>query len=58
MRSKAEDVIFNSVYKPALALGYNERNCKDCAVQAIQDYKKGRFKDVKTLVAKAIKKAK
>lgn len=54
----AEDMIFESVYKPAMKVGASERAAKDCAVKAVIDFKRSNFKTLKTLIDDAIKTAK
>jgi len=54
----AEDMIFNAVYKPAMEQGVKERTPKDSAIQAVNDYKKGKFKKINDLISGAIKQAK
>jgi len=55
---KPEDFIFNQVYKGALADKCSERASKDCAVLAMEDFRKCRFKKAKDLIDKYIKQAK
>lgn len=55
---KADDMIFDAIYKPAMSGGASERAAKDCAVIAMNDYRKGKYKNIKTLVENAIKQAK
>ena len=52
------DYIFNQVYKGALADGACERASKDCAIMAMDDFKKGRFKKATEIINKYIKMAK
>ena len=54
----AEDMIFNAVYKPAMKQGAKEQVAKDCAIQAVNDYKKNKFKKINDLISGAIKQAK
>jgi len=55
---KAEDFVFNSVYKPAMIQGATERAAKDAAVQAMLDFKRSNYKKIEHLVKDAIKRAK
>lgn len=52
------DLVFNSVYKPAIKAGATEPAAKESAIQAMNDYKKSNYKSVKDLVDQAIKRAK
>ena len=52
------DYIFNMVYKGALAEGAHEIAAKDCAILAMNEFKKGRFKKAKELIDGHIKMAK
>ena len=52
---KPEDLVFNAVYKGSLKIGAIEREAKDCAVRAMSDYKKNKFKKVSDLIKKYIK---
>lgn len=52
------DLIFEEVYKGSLNEGCSERAAKDCAVAALNDYKKGRGGRAGLLVGKYIQLAK
>ena len=58
MSKSPSDFIFDSVYKPAMAQGASERDAKDCAIQAVNDYKKSNYKTIDNLVSGAIERAK
>ena len=54
----ATDMIFNEVYRSSLSEGATERASKDCAVSAMNNFKKSNYKTVGQLIARAISTAK
>lgn len=53
-----DDYIFKQVYKGAMEQGAHEVAAKDCAILAMNEFKKGRFKKAKELIDGHIKMAK
>ncbi len=43
-----QDMIYNHVLKQVMASKYTERVATDCACRAVESYKKGKFRSVKT----------
>jgi len=49
--------LYDAVYKGALAKKARESQARNAAVKAVEEYKKGRMKNVNTLVKEWIKNA-
>lgn len=52
------DFVFNQVYRGALAIKVREPIAKDVAIDALNEYKKGRFVKPTDLIRKKIAEAK
>jgi len=55
---KAEDYIYNQIYKGALKAGASERSAKDHAVMGLEMWKKGKFEQSVSLITDMITQAK
>lgn len=54
---KANDVVYDQIYRGALKAGARERAALDAAVTGLEDFKKNRFKKPSQLIEKKIAEA-
>lgn len=52
------EYIYSAIYRGALKEGAHEHSAKNAAVIGLSEYKKNRFKNIKTLIDTMIKNAK